>query len=285
VALGFPFDQTAIVAHRGAHCCGNSENSLLAVAHAIELGAAGIEVDVCNLRDGELLLSHDPYIPIDGHLVPLPSLTLRDLTQLTGGVELPLARDALEVIRSSDAFLCLDWKGFGGEGRAVRLVAEMGLSERTIVSSSRSDALARMKDERPDVATGLSVPDLAGGARTAIGEHADEVLRRMDAAGADAVMLERTLASAAVLGPVRRRGAGVFFWTAKDAETVAALAGLSPDGVMSDALDGHHERARRAVPGGPVYAEALPTLSGPTGCGAGPSRSRAVTILRARPAM
>mgnify|MGYP003701699749 CR=1 FL=1 len=56
---------------------------------------------------------------------------------------------------------------------------------------------------------------------------------------ADAVMLEQSLASSAILGSLRERGAGIFVWTAKDADTLARLADLAPDGIMSDALGDH----------------------------------------------
>jgi hypothetical protein len=61
----------------------------------------------------------------------------------------------------------------------------------------------------------------------------------MQAARAHAAMLERSLASAAMLSSQRERGAGVFVWTAKDTETFATLADLASDGIMSDVLDEH----------------------------------------------
>jgi len=233
LALRFPLLETAIVAHRGAHCCGCQENSLSAIAHAIELGVPGIEVDVCNLRDGELVLSHDPYVSLAGATVPLPALTALDLMPLLRVGGLALAQCAMELVRSTNAFLCLDWKGYGDEARVVQLIDEFGLTERTIVCSDQSEALARMKDERPDLLTGLSFQDRS------VGERGDEVVERVRAVRADAVMLEQSLASSAILGSLRERGAGVFVWTAKDADTLARLADLAPDGIMSDALGDH----------------------------------------------
>jgi glycerophosphoryl diester phosphodiesterase len=237
VALRFPFLETATVAHRGAHCCGRQENSLSAIAHAAELSVPGIEIDVCNLSDGELVLSHDPYVTLAGATVPLPALTAPDLMPRLRTGELVLARGALELVRSTDAFLCLDWKGYGYEARIGQLIHELGLTERTIVCSHRSETLARIKGERRDLLTGLSFP----------GTQGLEVVDRVQAARADAAMLERGLASPALLGSLRERGTGVFVWTAKDAETFATLADLAPDGIMSDVLDEH-----RSVIAGPV---------------------------------
>jgi glycerophosphoryl diester phosphodiesterase len=199
----------------------------------------GIEVDVCNLGDGELVLSHDPYVCVGGAAVPLPELTVEDLAPLLRRGELALAQSALDLVRSTDAFLCFDWKGYGDESRVVRLIDEFGLRERTIVSSSRACALAAIKDDRPDLLTGLSVsgpPAPDDGTRC---ERARQVAGRMRAARADAAMLELNLATPAMLSCLREHRAGVFVWTAKDADTCASLSGLAPDGIMSDALDDH----------------------------------------------
>jgi glycerophosphoryl diester phosphodiesterase len=231
LALRFPFLQTAVVAHRGAHCCGRQENSLSAVVHAVELRVPGIEIDVHNLRDGELVLSHDPYVALPASTMPLLALTAPDLTPLLRSGDLVLAKDALELVRPTNAFLCLDWKGYGDEARVVQLIDECGLTERTIVSSKRPDSLARIKDERPELLTGLSLDSSEGP------DH--EVVERVRAARADAAMLARSLASPAMVRSLRELGAGVFVWTAKDAETRATLADLAPDGIMSDKLEEH----------------------------------------------
>ena len=228
-----------MVAHRGAHCCGHEENSLPAIEHAVELHAPGIEVDVCNLGDGELVLSHDPYVPIDGVAVPLPALRTHDLAPLLRTGRIALARCGLDLVRAADAFLCLDWKGFGDESGVVRLIDEFRLRDRTIVSSSHSGAVARIKEERPGLVTGLSFPALGRCDDQSLLERAQRVAGRVRAAGADAAMLELSLASEAMLGLLRERAAGVFLWTAKKTDAFSTLAGLTPDGIMSDAVEDH----------------------------------------------
>lgn len=239
MALQFPFAETATVAHRGAHCCGRQENSLSAIAHAVELSVPGIEIDVCNLSDGELILSHDPYVTLAGATVPLPAVTAPDLMPQLRAGELVLAKGALELVRSTNAFLCLDWKGYGDEARIAQLIHELGLTERTIVCSHRSETLARIKGERRDLLTGLSFQGTQEPEDCSVCQPVDEIVDRVHAARADAAMLERSLASPALLGSLRERGTGVFVWTAKDAQTFATLADLAPDGIMSDVLDKH----------------------------------------------
>lgn len=239
MALLFPFPETALVAHRGAHCCGSEENSLAAIEHAVELAVPGIELDVCNLGDGELVLSHDPFVSVAGAAVPLPALSVRDAAPLMAAGRLVPAQCGLDLVRSSNAFLCLDWKGCGDEARVTRLIDEFGMRDRTIVSSAHPGSLARIKEERPDLPTGLSFPAGAGSDDQPSSAQCRLVGRRMLDARADAAMLELSLASPAMFDSLRREGSGVFVWTARDARTFAALADLAPDGIMSDAVEEH----------------------------------------------
>ena len=237
--LRFPFGQPAIVAHRGAHCCGHHENSLSAIAHAVDLGAHGIEIDVCNLADGVLVISHDACVTIAGASIPLPALTRSEVGPLLHSGELTSVETALDLIRPANMFLCLDWKGSGDEAKVVRRINEFGLGERTIVSSLQSDALKEIKDGRPNLLTGLSFPRSLGaysGFTVASGDH---IIDRVRAARADAAMLERSLASATMVTALRESGAGIFVWIAEDAHTLASLADLGPDGIMSDAVHEH----------------------------------------------
>ena len=239
VQLRFPFAQPAIVAHRGAHCCGHHENSLSAIAHAVELGAHGIEIDVCNLADGVLVISHDACVTIAGASIPLPALTQREVGPLLRSGELMPVETALDLIRPANTFLCLDWKGRGDEAKVVQRINEFGLGERTIVSSLKSEALAEIKDRRPDLLTGLSFRSrsrVQSGFAVAPGDH---IIDRVRAARADAAMLERGLASATMVTALRESGTGIFVWIAEDAHTFASLAGLGPDGIMSDAVHDH----------------------------------------------
>ena len=239
VQLRFPFDQPAVVAHRGAHCCGHHENSLSAIAHAVELGAHGIEIDVCNLADGMLVVSHDSCVSVAGASIPLPALTQREVGPLLRSGKLMPVETALDLIRPANAFLCLDWKGYGDEAGVVRRIGEFGLGERTIVSSLQLGALAEIKDRRPNLLTGLSFRAALGADDRLATAPRERIVDRMRAARADAAMLERGLASPTMMTALRESGAGIFVWIAEDAHTFASLVDLGPDGIMSDAVHEH----------------------------------------------
>lgn len=60
------YDMPMIVAHRGGAGL-RPENTLAACAHALELGAEGLEIDVRPSSDGEMVVFHDA-VPDPGHV-------------------------------------------------------------------------------------------------------------------------------------------------------------------------------------------------------------------------
>ena len=60
ISRGVPGFIPAIpIAHRGAHGPSRAQNSLEALIHAVELGAAFVEFDVWPTPSGQLVVSHD----------------------------------------------------------------------------------------------------------------------------------------------------------------------------------------------------------------------------------
>lgn len=88
-------------AHRGLHTCGVPENSLLAVAHAVDRGL-GVEIDVRLSADGVPVVHHDaslhrmcgvPHLVADLSAATLTRLSLNDAPE-----RLPTLAAALHVI-------------------------------------------------------------------------------------------------------------------------------------------------------------------------------------------
>jgi len=242
-SLRFPFSSTVPIAHRGAHGDGRPENSLEAVERAVELSVPGVEFDVCNLRDGEMVVSHDVRVRVGEKTISLPA-TRSDSLEDAGRDGLPPRLEPfLELVARSDVFLNLDWKGVAHESRIGRLLGRYRLEERTIVSSLDHRALSRLKQDFPKVATGLSVGPLAAATRDPE-RLPEEVLSRARHSRTDAVMLNKRLASEELVEAARRKKTGVFFWTARDEEEYESLLGYSPDGIATDSVS----RGPRSVP-------------------------------------
>jgi glycerophosphoryl diester phosphodiesterase len=236
------------IAHRGAHGPGRAENSPAAVRHALDLGVRAVEFDVHQLGDGALVAWHDDDVPsrgvggeaphrkgvggkaprrkgADGRRRRAHELTLAD-------VALPRVEELLDLVRQADVFVVFDWKSVGAEARIAGLLRELGLADRTLVSSVYPAALAALGNER--LRTGLSFPADAYGQ---LPDLVDTMALLLDDAGASAAMVDYRLATPDVLASLRGRGLDLFLWTAADAQQYRALRELGPDGIMTDAIE------------------------------------------------
>jgi glycerophosphoryl diester phosphodiesterase len=243
-----------VIAHRGAHGSDRPQNSLVAIARAIEIGAPGVEFDVAGLQDGTLVVAHDNSIPYQGRDASLATLCSRKLERELNTGELTRVEPTLELLRDAHALVCLDWKGAGEERRIGRLLESFGLVDRTIVCSTDPAVVWNLKQHYPRVAVGLSF----GGGPRAIGGTtglSDAIVGVIAACRADAAMLHHRLASPDLLAALRRRGIGIFLWTADDRRKFETLWSRSPDGVMSDAIEEHLSICRGRTPSVSTWSE------------------------------
>ena len=81
-----------VLAHRGANRLA-PENTVAAMARAVELGADGVELDVHRSADGQLVVRHDAETPIGA----LGDLTLAEIRGALGDV--PTLAEVLDVCR------------------------------------------------------------------------------------------------------------------------------------------------------------------------------------------
>ena len=116
-----------VVAHRGGVSLGPPENTLPAIAKAIEVGADLIEIDIRETADGHLVLMHDSTVDrtTDGRGL-VKELTLNEILALEVKhdgeevIRVPLLMDALRAMKGKiDADL--DFK----EGNVEKLLAEV----------------------------------------------------------------------------------------------------------------------------------------------------------------
>ncbi len=70
-----------IWAHRGASGYATG-NTMASFEKARELGADGIETDVFSTKDGQVVVSHNGSVTVDGQKISISSLTIAELRQL-----------------------------------------------------------------------------------------------------------------------------------------------------------------------------------------------------------
>jgi glycerophosphoryl diester phosphodiesterase len=213
------------IGHRGAAALA-PENSLAAIAAALELGVDFVEIDV--VRDGDALrVAHAP-------------------TDLTA--DSPTLGEALEVVAGSPAGLLLDLKAVGAEREAVAAIRRAALLERTAVCSFHARSVRALKEIEPSLTTGFSYPfdrvrlstrrtaqplisvGLAGMRRLLPARIVGMLAR----ARADAAMLHWALVSPNLVQRCHARGAAVLAWTVEDEAVLGRVLAAGVDGVIAD---------------------------------------------------
>ncbi len=218
-----------VLAHRGANRLA-AENTVAAMAMAVELGADGVELDVHRSADGELVVRHD---------ADTPAGVLSDLTWAEIHValpEVPTLTEVLDVCRGR--LVNVEVKNLPGDPdwdpseRAVELLvgllhAREGLDD-VIVSSFHLPTVDRMRALAPGVATALLT----------FGVDPLEALVTAETHGHGALHPDVWSLGGTVLGAVvqraHERGLRVNVWTVNDRDELGRLEAAGIDAVITD---------------------------------------------------
>jgi glycerophosphoryl diester phosphodiesterase len=227
------------VGHKGADLIepGNTRESFdAALAHGVDM----IEFDVL------------PALGPDGRPDPLHGelLLAHDYSDAHGRTPLTLAEGLAHL--TSPAFAALefdvDLKIPGYEARVVEALREHGLVERSLVSSTYSDSLARIRALEPALRLGWSVPrarrDYTASklyiapalvailvARRILPGRASDALR---AGRCDALMVHWRLVTRQLVEAVREARGELYVWTVDEAPRIRALEALGVTGVITN---------------------------------------------------
>jgi glycerophosphoryl diester phosphodiesterase len=234
-----------IIAHRGYSAVA-PENTLAALAAALDAGADMIEVDVARSADGELVLIHDEALErtTNGRGL-VAARTLAELRRLDAGSwfdprfageRLPTLAEALELVRAW-APINLEIKpeavsraDAGVETLLLATVRDFGLQEEVLVSSFHPLALWRLSKMTPRLPlASLLYPPHHGHKKP--GEIVAEV-------GADALHLaDHQVAERLADLQAAARGVPWRVYTVNDAARFRELAAAGVDAVFTDQLE------------------------------------------------
>jgi glycerophosphoryl diester phosphodiesterase len=90
-----------VIAHRGYHVDGASENSRASLSKAQALGVYGSEFDVWITTDGKLVVNHDKTLPNDSHVIEDTAYTDIQNVTLSNGEKVPTLDDFLDMVVAS----------------------------------------------------------------------------------------------------------------------------------------------------------------------------------------
>ncbi len=225
-----------VIAHRGVSELAR-ENTLEAFQKAIDLRADMIEFDVRRTQDRHYVIHHDPHIAGK----PLNEMTLREVREIARTLDfhVPELEEVLALTRGKIG-LDIELKEEGYEREIIRLAGRSLAEGDSIVSSFHAGCLARVKQCRAGVRTGLIFKD-AGALTTAILEG-----------DTDWLLPARNLAEGKLLERMSRSGKKIAVWTVNETKQMRRL--LEDDrieGIITDRTDAALAvRAGREAPNG-----------------------------------
>ena len=217
------------VGHKGADLIAPG-NTLESFQAALDMGVHMIEFDILPAKDGRLVLAHDPVDADSRECVPMEE-----------GLD-HFAGDAY-----ADVELDVDLKAQGYERQVAEALAERGLVDRSLVSSTYLDSLDRVGEVMPELRRGWSVPRakrdytksllapavygaLMMGRRLLPSQGA----RMIRAGRIQAVMAHFLLMSPQLVRAVHAAGGQVFVWTVDDPRQIERFVTMGADGVITN---------------------------------------------------
>lgn len=232
-----------IIAHRGASGLA-PENTLKAMARALELGAAAIEIDV-QAADGELWVFHDRRLErcTDGEGVlseqGRPYLERLDAGE---GESIPTLWQVMSLI-AGRCELHIELKGANTADGVANLIrqAEMTLGftpQQWVVSSFHHPELARFAAIRPDIRLGALTANLPL-----------ELARFAEQLGAWSLNCDLDFVDRTLVEDAHRRGLKVLVYTVDHPDDANRLATMGVDGIFTNRPDRFPNQAGAADQG------------------------------------
>ncbi|HRJ43562.1 MAG: hypothetical protein KJZ86_06475 [Caldilineaceae bacterium] len=235
-------NRTQVFAHRGAKVVA-PENTLPAFQKAIEMGAAGIELDTQATADGHLVVLHDFRLErtTTGNGL-LREHTLAQLKDVDAGIRfdekfagtpIPTLEEVFDLVggrcRVNVEIKNMDWDGGPEVDLLVALLQRRRLHDQVIVSSFNPIALMKVRWADPSIALGLLYS-----------KELPIFLRRAwlgPLIAPEAVHPHYSQVTEEYVRWAHSQGHFVNVWTVNDVELGRRLAGLGVDMLFSDVPD------------------------------------------------
>ena len=221
-----------VLAHRGANRLA-AENTILAFANAVAMGADGVELDVHRTHDGVLVVCHDAVVA-SGPLYDLSHDELR-----SAHPDIPTLAEALDACVGSLVNVEIknsprdpDWDP---DDHAAELLVDLldarGHDDDVLVSSFNLATVDRVHALSPEVPTALLI----------VGMDPRPALTTVETHGHTALHPDlRSVAgptAGAVVASAHARGIQVNVWTVNNEDEMHRLAASGVDAIVTDVPD------------------------------------------------
>ncbi len=229
-----------MLAHRGL-AVDAPENTLLAFAKALAVGATHLETDVHASADGVAILSHDPDLfRLTGRHVRIDQLTSAELARIHVGESQTFATLSAALDAFPDARFNIDIKAAAAAIPTVEAIRTAHAEHRVLIGSFSKPRRLAVVRKLPGVATSVSSRGAVIATwAAAVGLPA---LTRWALRGVQAVQLPlRVLGarttSVRAIAAYHSAGVEVHIWTINDPAVMSRLLDAGVDGIVTDRAD------------------------------------------------
>lgn len=227
-------------AHRGL-AVDAPENTLLAFARALAVGAHYVETDVHASHDGVAVISHDPDLKrTAGRPVRVDHLTMAELRRvdLGHGQSYPSLAEALDAF--PETRFNIDIKSRAAIGPTAEAIRAAGAEQRVLVSSfderRRRAALALLPGVVSSASAGRFLPALLAG-KVGLSPAVRRSLRGLAAVQVPERALRMRVTTRRIVDAMHRAGVEVHIWTVNSPARMHELLDLGVDGLVTDRAD------------------------------------------------
>lgn len=228
-SCGMMRSEPLVIGHRGAmgH---ETENTLVSIQKAMDLGVDMIEIDVFKIRSGEIVVFHDDKVDrlADG-TGDIEEYNMVDLKQLTleGGHKIPELQNVLEVINNQVA-LNIELKGAGTADRVNFIINDHinnkgWFSENFIISSFKWNELRAMRNLNEDIQIAVLTEEDP--------LEAIQVAKELDAVAINPYF--KTLTQENV-DKIHAEGLKVYTWTVNESQDIQQMKAFGVDGIITN---------------------------------------------------
>ncbi|SIN76058.1 glycerophosphoryl diester phosphodiesterase [Agromyces cerinus subsp. cerinus] len=229
-----------MLAHRGL-ALDAPENTLLAFAKAVAIGAEYVETDVHVSADGVAVVAHDPTLErVADRAVEVSQLTMAELRRIDlghgqGFCTLEEALDAFPQTRFN-----IDVKIEGAVEATVASVSKVRAGSRVLLTSFSESRRRRLAALVPDAATSAGGAGVIRTRLASLTGSTRAVTRALR--GARALQVPEKIGPLPLVTPrfvaaAHRANAEVHVWTINDSADMARLLDLGVDGLVTDRAD------------------------------------------------
>lgn len=229
-----------VFAHRGL-AVDAPENTLLAFARAVAVGADYLETDVHASADGVAVIAHDPDLQrLAGRDVRVDQLTIAELRR----VDLGHGQSFCSLAEALDAFpetrFNIDVKSLAAVEPTIAAIRKAGASNRVLVSSFDEGRRAAAIRGLPGVVSSASARRFVLallGAKLGLSPVVRWALRGLAAVQVPEKALGLRVTTGRMIRRLHAAGVEIHVWTINDPKRMRELLELGVDGIVTDRAD------------------------------------------------